>query len=71
MIKTVQILSRGSETIHLQPSKGNWGIIALFSIMGLGLLLLSCSKLVPISLSEQVLFGLFATIFLVPCAVFG
>lgn len=71
MIKTVQILSRGNETIQLQPSKGNWGVIALFSVMGLAPLLFLSMGVLPITASGQFLIGLYAMIFLVPCAVFS
>ena len=71
MIKIAQSPAIGSETVHLYPSKGNWGIIALFSIIGFAPLLLYFAKLLPTTVSGQVLTFLYAAVFLAPCGLFG
>jgi len=71
MTSSTHVAVQRIENAYLQPSKGNWGVIALFCVMGLAPLLFLSMGVLPITPSGQFLIGLYATIFLVPCAVFG
>lgn len=59
------------ENAYLRPSKNNWGVIALLCVIGSVPLLLSCTKILPVNITGQVLLGLYAAVILVPCALFG
>lgn len=71
MIKIAETVAKGNETIQLHPSKENWGVIALFSVIGSAPLVLTFTKLLPMTGAGQVALGLYAAFFLIPCAVFG